>query len=79
MKLPRAIRTEGLQKEKMNERGKDVKFGREKAEVFTEGNKTFKRDSGGLAHRLNFHFGPLPGCPFFSFKTRIRLDNLGFK
>lgn len=40
---------------------------KERAEVFTEGNRTFKRDSRGLAHRLNFQFGPLPGWSFFSF------------
>lgn len=31
----------------------------------------FKRDRGGLAHRLNFHFGPLPGWPFFLFKPGL--------
>lgn len=40
---------------------------KERAEVFTEGNKTFKRDSRGLEHKLNFQFGPLPGWFFFSF------------
>lgn len=40
---------------------------KERAEVFTEGNKTFKRDSRGLAHKLNFQFGPLPGWFFFSY------------